>query len=60
MCPESQSKPLFGVKAIAGHCGVSVNVLRKWINDEAFPAVKDPCWMTTTGKIAGWVEEKVG
>ena len=23
-------------------------------------AAKDPCWMTTTTKIAEWVERKVG
>jgi len=59
MHPEPLNRPLFGLKAIAGHCGVSVNVLRKWIKEKAFPAAKDPCWMTTTGKIAEWVEGKV-
>ena len=58
--PEPLNKPLLGLKAIAAHCGVSVNILRKWIKEEAFPAAKDPCWMTTTAKIAEWVEGKVG
>jgi hypothetical protein len=31
-----------------------------WIREEAFPAAKDPCWMTTTAKIAEWAEGKVG
>ena len=60
MHPEPLNRPLFGPKPIAGHRGVSVNVLRKWIKEEAFPAAKDPCWMTTMGKIAEWVEGKVG
>jgi len=54
------NKPLFGLKAIAAHCGVSVNILRKWIKEEAFPAAKDPCWMTITAKIALWIEGQVG
>jgi hypothetical protein len=29
MYPESVNKSLFGLKAIAAHCGVSVNVLCK-------------------------------
>jgi len=48
MYPEPLNKPLFDLKAIAVHCGVSINVLRKWIKDESFPAAKDPCWMITT------------
>jgi hypothetical protein len=56
MYPEPLNKPLFGLKAIAAHCGVSINVLRKWIKDESFPAAKDPRWMITTAKIAEWVE----
>jgi len=59
MYPESVNKPLFGLKAIAARCGVSVNVLRKWIREESLPAAKDPCRMTTTAKIAEWVEGKV-
>jgi len=43
MYPEPLNKPLFGLNAIATHCGVSVNVLRKWIREESFPAAKDPC-----------------
>jgi hypothetical protein len=60
MCPEPLNKPLFGLKAIAAHCGVSVNILRKWIREEKFPAAKDPRWMSTTAKIAEWVGGKVG
>jgi hypothetical protein len=56
---QPMDKPLLGLKALAGHCGVSENALRKWIEKEAFPAAKDPCWMTTTAKIAEWVEGKV-
>ena len=56
MYPKPLNKPLFGLKAIAAHCGVSINVLRKWIKDEPFPAAKDPRWMITTAKIAEWVE----
>jgi len=51
--------PLIGLKAISGHCEISVSTLRKWIKEEAFPAAKSPCWMTTTGKIAQWIEKKV-
>jgi hypothetical protein len=60
MYPKPLNKPLFGSKAIAAHCGVSVNILRKWIREESFPAAKNPCWMTTTAKISEWVEGKVG
>jgi len=44
----------------AAHCGMSVNILRKWIREEKFPAAKDPGWMTTTAKIAERAEGKVG
>jgi len=37
-----------------------MSVPRKWIREEKFPAAKDPRWMTTTAKIAEWVEGKVG
>ena len=60
MYPEPLNKPLFGLNAIATHCGVSVNVLRKWIREESFPAAKDPSWMTTMAKIVKWFETKVG
>ena len=40
-------------------CCVSVNALRKWIGEEAFPIAKNPCWMTTTAKISDWVGRKV-
>jgi len=50
------NKPLFGLKSIAAHYGVSVNILRKWIREESFPAATDPIWMTVAAKIAEWVE----
>ena len=43
MYPEPLNNSLFGLKAIAGHYDVSVNVLRRWIKEEAFPTAKDPC-----------------
>jgi hypothetical protein len=45
---------------MAAHCGVSVNVLRKWIKKEAFPAAKNRSWMTTPAKIAEWAKGQVG
>jgi hypothetical protein len=39
---RAQSERIYGMKTIAAECGVSHDVLTRWVNTHGFPLDKDP------------------